>query len=220
MGNVKENFKRSCLNGGMIAAVVIPLALFAESLYEGGLLQKTDVDILSAYALPMALSNYLQFETVMSRAFMSSEYADAYCDSSEFTFAVIQKKEWLQNRYLANTAEYLWTIKLIDWHEKLGFVMWKSENNMEGLECNKGISWTSEVFEHYKDSSFSVKGLKHISKSITDNVLIDLNPEFKWIWSVLSGRDIITNDVDFIERHVSELSLGINCSRSSNYSIQ
>ena len=46
MGNVKENFKRSCLNGGMIAAVVIPLALFAESLYEGGLLQKTDVDIL------------------------------------------------------------------------------------------------------------------------------------------------------------------------------
>lgn len=47
MGNVKENFKRSCLNGGMIAAVVIPLALFAESLYEGGLLQKTDVDILS-----------------------------------------------------------------------------------------------------------------------------------------------------------------------------
>lgn len=156
-----------------------------------------------------ALSNYLQFETVMSRAFMSSGYADAYCGSSEFTFAVIQKKEWLQNRYLANTAEYLWTIKLIDWHEKLGFVMWKSENNMEGLECNKGISWTSEVFEHYKDRSFSVKGLKHISKSITDNVLIDLNPEFKWIWSVLSGRDIITNDVDFIERHVSELSLGI-----------
>ena len=48
MGNVKENFKRSCLNGRMIAAVVIPLALFAESLYEGGLLQKTDVDILSA----------------------------------------------------------------------------------------------------------------------------------------------------------------------------
>lgn len=76
MGNVKENFKRSCLNGGMIAAVVIPLALFAESLYEGGLLQKTDVDILSAYALPMALSNYLQFACL----FPILPFALSYCE--------------------------------------------------------------------------------------------------------------------------------------------
>lgn len=153
------------------------------------------------------LSNYLHLETVMSRAFMSTEYADVYCDSSEFTFAIIQKREWLQNRYFANSAEYSWTIKLIDWHEKLGFVVWKSENNMDGLECNKGILWTSDVFEHYKDRPFSVKGLNHISKSITENILIDLYPNFKWNWSVLSGRDIVTNDVDFIKRHVSELSL-------------
>ena len=90
MGNVKENFKRSCLNGGMIAAVVIPLALFAESLYEGGLLQKTDVDILSAYALPMALSNYLQFACL----FPILPFALSYCEdkNSGYLKYILQRK--------------------------------------------------------------------------------------------------------------------------------
>lgn len=153
-------------------------------------------------------TNFLLFDTVMSRAFALPEYADEYCDSSEFAFAVIQKKEWLQNRYHANKADYTWTIKLIDWHEQLGFITWKSENNVEGLECNQSIIWTSEVFNHYKDRPFSVKGLNHISKSITDTTLIDQNPTFKWNWSVLSGRDIITHDISFLERHIPELSLG------------
>lgn len=99
MGNVKENFKRSCLNGGMIAAVVIPLALFAEALYEGGLLQKTDVDILSAYALPMALSNYLQFACL----FPILPFALSYCEdkNSGYLKYILQRqgrKKYIRNR--------------------------------------------------------------------------------------------------------------------------
>lgn len=157
-----------------------------------------------------SFSDYIQFEMVMPRAFGLPEYVEAYCDSSAFAFSVIQKKESLQDRYSANEANYAWSIKLIDWHEQLGFVTWKSVNSVEGLECNQGISWTTEVFDHYKDRIFSVKGLNHISQSITDVVSIDQNPDFKWNWSILSGRDIITNNIDLIERHISELSLGIS----------
>ena len=103
MGNVKENFKRSCLNGGMIAAVVIPLVLFAESLYEGGLLQKTDVDILSAYALPMALSNYLQFACL----FPILPFALSYCEdkNSGYLKYILQRqgrKKYIRNRSKQN----------------------------------------------------------------------------------------------------------------------
>lgn len=157
-----------------------------------------------------SFSDFIQFEKVMPRAFASPEYAEAYCDSSTFAFSVIQKKERLQNCYSANKANYAWTIKLIDWHEQLGFVTWKSVNTVEGLECNQSISWTTEVFDHYKDRIFSVKGLNHISHSIADTVSIDQNPDFKWNWSILSGRDIITNNIDFIGRHIPELSLGIS----------
>ena len=153
-------------------------------------------------------SSYLQFEIVMARAFAMPGYVDKYCDSSAFAFGVIQKKEWLQNRYNANNADYPWSIKLIDWHEQLGFITWKSEYNINGFECNQGILWNADVFEHYKDRDFSIKGLNCISNSISDTDIVDRNPDFKWNWQILSGRDIVTNDVKFMERHISEMSLG------------
>lgn len=76
MGNVKQNFKRSCLNWRMFAAIIIPLVLFAESLYEGGLLHAENIDILSAYAHPMALSNYVQFASL----FPVLPFAFSFCD--------------------------------------------------------------------------------------------------------------------------------------------
>lgn len=36
-GNVKQNFKRSCLNLGMVIAIVVPLGIFFVSLYDGGI---------------------------------------------------------------------------------------------------------------------------------------------------------------------------------------
>ena len=41
MGNVKQNFKRSCLNLGMVIAIVVPLGIFFVSLYDGGILGRT-----------------------------------------------------------------------------------------------------------------------------------------------------------------------------------
>ena len=98
----------------------------------------------------------------MPRAFASEKWAEAYCDSSEFAFAVIEKKEWLQNRYNANSADYIWTSKVIDWHEKLGFISWKSLNNYNGFECNKGVIWDRATFEKYHKKEFSLKGLNHM----------------------------------------------------------
>lgn len=154
----------------------------------------------------VSFSDYLQFEIIMSRAFVSEKYSELYCDSDEFIFAINKKKGWLQNVYDANHAGYLWSIKLIDWHEQLGFINWKSENNIDGFECNNNILWNAEVFGKYSDRPFSIKGLNHISKSITENILIDEYPKFKWIWNVLSSRDIVTSDLEFMERHIADIS--------------
>lgn len=156
-----------------------------------------------------ALSSYLQLEMVMPRVFASAEYAEKFCASDEFTSAIAQKQEWLQNRYNANDAEYSWTTNLINCHERFGFITWQSGFNKEGFECNKGISWSDEVFEQYKDRAFSIKGLIHISKSIKDNVSIEHNPNFKWMWDILSSREIVTQDLAFIEKHIANISFKI-----------
>ena len=77
MGNVKQNFKRSCLNLGMVIAIVVPLGIFFVSLYDGGILGRNmDMDLLSAYATPMALSNYVQFACL----FPILPFAFSFCE--------------------------------------------------------------------------------------------------------------------------------------------
>ena len=154
-----------------------------------------------------ALGKYIYVEDVMPRAFSDSSWIHSYCESSAFTFAVIESKERLATNYNANKAGYQWTIELIDWHEKMGFITWKSTNYAVGLECNPNIVWNSEFFEHYKEKDFSVKGLNHISASVTDCHIVDSNINFKWSWSQLSRREIVLNDIEFVKKHITYLAL-------------
>lgn len=156
-----------------------------------------------------ALGKYIYAEEVMPRAFSDNNWIHLYCESSAFAFAVIESKERLATNYNANKADYQWSIELIDWHEKMGFITWKSTNYADGLECNPNIVWNSEFFEHYKEKDFSVKGLNHISASVTDCQIIDSNVDFKWSWSQLSRRDIVLNNIEFIKKHMIRLSLDV-----------
>lgn len=153
-----------------------------------------------------AFANDIHLDVIMPRAFASGKWAEAYCDSSEFAFAVIGKKEWLQNRYNANSADYIWTTKVIDWHEKLGFISWKSIGSVDGFECNQGVIWDRATFERYHEKEFSLKGLNHITLSINDVNLINLYPDFKWVWSILSERDIVVSDIVFIKQHLAHIT--------------
>lgn len=152
---------------------------------------------------------YIYVEDVMPRAFSDNNWCHLYCESSAFAFAVIENKERLSTNYNANMADYQWSIELIDWHEKMGFITWRCTNYAIGLECNPNIVWNSEVFEHYKEKNFSVKGLNHISASVTDCHIIDSNVDFKWSWSQLSYRDIVLNNIEFIKKHMTCLSLDV-----------
>jgi hypothetical protein len=156
-----------------------------------------------------ALGKYIYVEDVMPRAFPDNNWIHPYCESCAFAFAVIDCKERLSTNYNANKADYQWSIELIDWHEKMGFITWKSTNYAVGLECNPNIVWNSEFFEHYKDKDFSVKGLNHISASVTECYIIDSNIDFKWSWSQLSRRDIVLNDIEFIKKHITYLALDV-----------
>ena len=156
-----------------------------------------------------ALGKYIYVEEVMLRAFSDNNWIHLYCESSAFAFAVIESKERIATNYNANKADYQWSIELIDWHEKMGFITWKSTNYSDGLECNPNIVWNSEFFEHYKEKNFSVKGLNHISASVTDCQIIDSNVDFKWSWSQLSRRDIVLNNIEFIKKYMIRLSLDV-----------
>lgn len=156
-----------------------------------------------------ALGKYIYIEDVMPRAFSDKNWIHPYCESSAFALAVIESKDRLATNYNANRADYKWSIELIDWHEKMGFITWKSTNYADGLECNPNIVWNSEFFEHYKEKAFSVKGLNHISASVTDCQIIDSNVDFKWSWSQLSRRDIVLNNIEFIKKYMIRLSLDV-----------
>lgn len=156
-----------------------------------------------------ALGKYFYVEDVMTRAFSDSSWVHSYCESSSFAFAVIESKERLSTNYNANKADYQWSIELIDWHEKMGFITWKSTNYTVGLECNPNIVWNSEFFEHYREKDFSIKGLNHISASVTECHIIDSNIDFKWSWPQLSRRDIVLNDIEFIRKYMERLSLDV-----------
>ncbi len=155
------------------------------------------------------LGKFIYVEDIMPRAFADETWSHQYCESSAFAFAVIESKNRLATNYNANAANYVWSIDLIDWHEKMGFVSWKSTGYSSGLECNPYLKWTNEFFEHYKDKEFSIKGLNHISESIEDYRTIESNVDFKWSWPLLSKRDIVLGNLDFIKAHLSQLSLDV-----------
>ena len=152
-----------------------------------------------------AFSDEIHLEDVMPRAFSDSEWADKYCESGEFSFAVIKHKEWLQNRYNANEALYAWSPIVIDWHDQFGFITWKSYANSNGFECNESLNWDNGFFEHYCNKDFSIKGYNNISTKIVNCSIIDSHPEFKWNWAILSERDIVVSDLNFIKRHIGQL---------------
>lgn len=156
-----------------------------------------------------ALGNYVYVEDVMPRAFSDDNWVHPYCESNAFAFVVIERKECLVTNYNANKADYHWSIELIDWHEKMGFITWKSSYYTVGFECNPNLIWNSEFFEHYKGKDFSVKGLNHISASVTDCYIIDSNADFKWSWTQLSRRDIVLSNIEFIKKYLTHLSLDI-----------
>lgn len=155
------------------------------------------------------LGDYIYVEDVMPRAFSDENWVHHYCESSAFAFAVIQSKERMSANYNANAANYQWSKELIDWHEKMGFISWKSTNYAVGFECNPNIIWNSEFFKHYKDKEFSVTGLKHISASVTECQIIDSNVDFKWSWAQLSHRNIVLDDIEFIKKYMERLSLDV-----------
>lgn len=155
-----------------------------------------------------AFSDEIHLDDVMPRAFSDSEWADRYCESGEFSFAVIKHKEWLQNRYNANDAMYAWSPNVIDWHEQFGFITWKSSSNSKGFECNASLDWSNDFFERYCTREFSIKGLNNISTKISSCSAIDSHPEFKWSWAILSERDIVVSDFNFIKRHIGQLMFG------------
>ena len=152
-----------------------------------------------------AFSDEIHLDDVLPRAFTDSEWADRYCESGEFSFVVIKHKEWLQNRYNANDALYVWSPKVIDWHEQFGFITWKSSANSKGFECNASLDWSNDFFEKYCSREFSIKGLNNISSKISSCSIIDSHPEFKWSWPILSERDIVISDFNFIKRHIGQL---------------
>lgn len=155
------------------------------------------------------LGDYIYVEDVMPRAFSDENWVQHYYESSAFAFAVIQSKERLSANYNANAANYQWSRELIDWHEKMGLISWKSTNYAVGFECNPNIIWNSEFFEHYKDKEFSVTGLKHISASVTECQIIDSNVDFKWSWAQLSHRNIVLDNIEFIRKYMERLSLDV-----------
>lgn len=151
------------------------------------------------------LAPHVYLEIVMTRAFSDSEWSERFCDSIEFTFSIINHKKQFQYNYHANSAPYIWTTKVIDWHEKLGLITWTSDFS-NGFECNPNLVWNQEIFEKYKSRKFSFQGFWHISRSVTDTSIIDNNIDFQWCWPVLSTRDIVFNDKEFIKKHLDKLT--------------
>lgn len=154
-----------------------------------------------------SLGEYLLLDIIMNRAFVSLELAEKYTDSGEFAFAIIEKKEHLHDCYNANKAQFAWSINLIEWHEKMGFVSWESSHNAVGLECNNNINWDIDLFDHFKNRTFSEKGFAHISENIQSCKSIELNEDFRWIWPILSQRDIVLSDINFIKSYIDKFSL-------------
>ena len=165
------------------------------------------------------LGKFIYVEDVMPRVFVDETWSHKYCESSAFAFVVIESKDRLTTNYNANTANYVWSIEIIDWHEKMGFISWKSTGYSAGLETNPYLRWTNELFEHYKDKDFSIKGLNHISESIEECFTIDSNADFKWSWPILSKRDIVLGNLDFIKSHLNQLSLEIVLSSLSESAV-
>lgn len=96
-----QTIRRTFLNTGMLVAVVMPLIIFLMGMIEWGLIPpgKSDADVLSAYAEPMALTNYIQFACV----FPALPFAFSYLEEKnsgyiKFIFSRMGREKYIRNK--------------------------------------------------------------------------------------------------------------------------
>lgn len=147
----------------------------------------------------------LHLEEIVDRGFKDNTYANSFCLSKILDELVTN--QGLKASYSANLKEYVWSPKLIDWLENHQLVSWISTPNKVGLECNPYLVWDTAFFERYKHVGFSEEGWNHISRFVTNTNVIKNNDDLKWNWEVLSDRDIVEKDYDFIIAEHNKLNL-------------
>lgn len=169
--------------------------------------------ISNSAPLPFILANIdnigesLKLEDIFDRVFVDGTYTYQFCQSNEFSNLVQSKSVY--NTFNANQKEYSWSITLIDWLEKHSLISWGSTTNSYGLECNPSIIWDEHLFEHYKEVQFTNEGFENISNTIDDTHVILNNIDFAWNWDVLSNRDIVKTDFQFIKLAHAKLNLHV-----------
>lgn len=116
-----------------------------------------------------------------------------------------------------NTKPYNWNKELLDYFESVGLIKWETEGYKLGFELNPSLDWSEQFFILHNGKVKTHQGHSHVSEKISDLTLVDKYPNFNWDWSILSRREDVCNNPQFVLAHierVNKLDVAIKCDSS------
>ena len=155
------------------------------------------------------LSEYLNLQKVLDRAFTSSEYSDLFCNSLDFERTIIEAKENKLSSFSPNMSDYIWSDSLVDLLERTKYLTWESGRFISGFECNPYFQWTYDNFQKYHSKITTERGFDFLSSEITNTTLVHDYEEFNWNWNLISTNKDLINNSDFVQKYKSKLDWGL-----------
>ncbi len=141
------------------------------------------------------LASILNWELVLYRFFNNEELIDRYINESILHETV---KVHLPNNFIIAHQNYIWSLDVIDFFEKLELINWETTSYSDGFDTNEYVNWSLDIFEKYNHKIISEKGLYNISSLISDIEIIKRFKDFNWDPKGLSNNKYLVNNIKFV----------------------
>lgn len=161
---------------------------------------------------------YCHKPSLLERLFFDNTEVQTQSLSSIKVKSIIESTPETEKASLClNSKTCNWNHELINYFECVGLINWESVGYKKGFDVNTSIDWSAQFFTTYNRKIKTTQGSSHVSGKISDLTLVDNYPGFNWDWSVLSKREDVYNNPQFVLAHnecINRLDVALLCDLS------
>ncbi len=161
------------------------------------------------------LAGYLNLSLLLDRFFKDSAVIESVIGSIDFKTAINNNHDNLIKVYTANNRKYHWLDSVIRFFEETDLLFWNSTQYTLGFSHNPELTWDVYFFLKHFTKIKNENDCSYISANITDSSVVDLAPNFRWDWNLLSKNKVVYDNYDFVRQHLDKINgnaVVLNCS--------
>lgn len=157
------------------------------------------IDITYLHRNISKFSKTINWEIVLKRFFTDEDILNK-CFHDE-AFKRLLKID-LPEHFNITHQNYLWSVEVISFFDKLDLINWETTSYSKGFDTNENVNWSIEIFDRYSHKIKSEKGYSNVSSLIFDDSL--LLKDFNWDWTAISKNKAIISNVSFLTKVITQ----------------